>query len=323
MSDTENNNVLLHDIVGRRETVLQEGKPLACLQTETSIDHREGDVYIVTYPKTGTTVLQYMCHLLRTKGTGTDFEDIHQVCPHTSSSWFIDQDPNLPQPAPPRLFKSHREIQQVAPYALGVKYIATIRDPRDVLFSLYDFRAKRGQSQPDTVLGFAQSSLWSSSINTASGKTLYDHMATFWIGRKARNFLLLPYEDLVQDRAKWLRLIAEFIGVTISDELINKISAMTSKEAMLVDVHKFDESWVKARRDALGRVNQGVGDKLAPKVRDNVDQKLGKAQSDEELAALEEIHRKLWCEKVSTLTGVSSYEEMRGLLLAQHFPQDR
>jgi hypothetical protein len=60
-----------------------------------------------------------MCHLLRTNCNCDDFEDIHQVCPHTSSAWFIGQDLNQPQSAIPRLFKSHREIQQVAPFENG------------------------------------------------------------------------------------------------------------------------------------------------------------------------------------------------------------
>jgi hypothetical protein len=71
------------------------GKPQECLTVERSIQYKEGDIYIVTFPKTGTTFLQYLCYLIRIKAETEDprhqFEDIHQVCPHTSSAWCVKQ----------------------------------------------------------------------------------------------------------------------------------------------------------------------------------------------------------------------------------------
>eukprot|EP01031_Cornospumella_fuschlensis_P015212 gene15212-18591_t len=108
----------LHAIIGHEPPEHHQNKPLACLELEYSIKHRKGDVYIATYPKTGTTLVQYICHILRVHGVTTstatedhshapptlslaytpDFEDIHEVCPHTSSAWFLAQDLDAPQP---------------------------------------------------------------------------------------------------------------------------------------------------------------------------------------------------------------------------------
>ncbi|RYG66264.1 hypothetical protein EON64_10145, partial [archaeon] len=119
----------LHAIIGHEPPEHHLNKPLACLEVEYAVRHRKGDIYIATYPKTGTTLLQYICHLLRihcgakadveasrlhtdhdtvsqkdgvvsvqgeVKGDLSayipDFEDIHQVCPHTSSAWYLHQD---------------------------------------------------------------------------------------------------------------------------------------------------------------------------------------------------------------------------------------
>ncbi len=66
----EPNHLKVHDIIEPKNPIGMHGKPHECLETETSIVHEPGDIYIVTYPKTGTTLLQYMCHLLRTNGEG-------------------------------------------------------------------------------------------------------------------------------------------------------------------------------------------------------------------------------------------------------------
>jgi len=310
--------MLLHDIIGREAPDHMDSKPLECVEVERGINHREGDIYIVTYPKTGTTILQYMCHLLRTKCEGADFEDIHQVCPHTSSAWFIDQDLNAPQEAPPRLFKSHRKLEQVAPFAKGVKYIATIRDPTRTLMSVWSFRQERGNADPNeaTVIDFAKSKRWTQSNNGSSVTSYFDHIAGFWKCRHASNFLLIPFEDFVECREKWLPLIADFMGVSCNDSLVAKVAFMTSKEEMLKNVSKFDESWCRAQREAKGRPHPKII-KDAAKVTRGHD--ISSVLQDEEL---KKIQQSLWDAKVAAVTGINNYDEMRRLLCEQHFPRD-
>ena len=119
----------VHDIIENKKPFHQVGKPLECLMHELNLHDQEGDIHIVTFPKTGTvisfyitfeynfvltlcsfyiilytiyynfisfllfilflqTILQYIVHLIRTDGLGVEFDDIHQVCPHTSSAWY-------------------------------------------------------------------------------------------------------------------------------------------------------------------------------------------------------------------------------------------
>lgn len=291
------------------------GKPAECLEVETGINHREGDIYIVTYPKTGTTILQYTCHLLRTKCKGADFDDIHQVCPHTSSAWFIDQDLNAPQEAPPRLFKSHRKLEQVAPFATGIKYIATIRDPTRTLVSVWSFRQARGNADPNeaTVFDFAKSERWTQSNNGDSVTSYFDHIAGFWKCRHASNFLLIPFEDFVECKEKWLPVIAKFMDVSYDDTLISKIAVMTSKEEMLKNVSKFDESWCRVQRELKGRPHPTII-KDSPKVTEGHDMK--DILLNEEMIQMQQC---LWDQKVTAHTGIESYDEMRRLLCLQHF----
>ena len=83
---------------------------LAGMHSEESERHglefrpREDDVFIVTYPKCGTTWVSFIAHCLRTRGH-TDFEEIAEVVPWTIFALDCKQDLNAEQVARPRLFK--------------------------------------------------------------------------------------------------------------------------------------------------------------------------------------------------------------------------
>jgi hypothetical protein len=200
------------------------GKPPECLAAEVRCGERArpGDTFLVTFPKTGTTLLQFICHLLRCRccEASLSFEDIHQVVPHTSSAWFIDQDLDAEQPGPPReglgspgevlgeeedreevedaerrrrmqggfrLFKSHRPLEQVAPFARGVRFVATIRHPTSTLVSLYAHRLARGRfpsSAPaPSIVEYAHSAAWTEAHMGSSMGNLWDYYLTFWMCR--------------------------------------------------------------------------------------------------------------------------------------------
>lgn len=309
-----------HDICGRIEPRAMIGKEPECLEVEKSIIHREGDTYVITFPKTGTTLIQFICHLIRTNADerAIAFDDIHQVCPHTSSAWYIHQDLNAEQPASPRLFKSHRMLQQVAPFAKGVKFIATIRDPFTTLVSCYHHRKKQGRlpappgGNPPTLAEFALSRTWLESLVEGCVTNIWDHILTFWNCRNASNFLLIPFEDLTSDRERWVPVIAEFMHVPCPPELVVKVAQMASLENMLTLVDKFDESWVMRRREELNLSHPTIRSASAKvtKGHDSV--------SKEADASLIEVHNRLWAEKMEPQTGFKSYDEMRRALVAMY-----
>jgi hypothetical protein len=305
-----------HQIVGRREPKGMHGKPSECLATEIGIRHRSGDLYVVTFPKTGTTLLQFICHLIRCQGceSALDFEDIHQVAPHTSSAWFADQDLNADQCGLFRLFKTHRMIEEVAPCAAGVRFVATVRDPLSTLVSLYEHRLQRGRfaSHPQSIKEYAFSKEWTTAHMDGCMGSIWDYYSSFWACRHASNFLLVPYEGLVSNKAEWIRVIAEFLGVGISDELREAVVNYTSKEWMLENVSKFDESWVAKRRVLTGRHHPTIPQE-APKVTSGHLERL--CEIDD---SIRNLHVKLWDEKIYPKSGLKSYSEMLRQLCHDH-----
>ena len=321
--DSNRSSIYVHDLCGRRPTVAMNGKPKECLTVETGITYRKGDVYIVTFPKTGTTVLQYMCHLLRTQCANDcqQFEDINQVCPHTSSAWFIGQDPNEDQVCPPRLFKSHRDLCQVAPFAPEgyVKFIATIRDPMSTLLSVFSFGKERKSDSDDLKLvQYALSRKWSDQYNEGCISTLFDHFETFYRCIPAENFLLIPFEDLVNEREKWLKLIAEFMAVDTTPAVLKQIAEMTTKEEMLKNISKFDESWCKFKRAELGRIHPFIG-AAASKIT-NGHSELFDRSSTTDIYSILELNKRLWYEKIEKSSSLTCYEDMRKQVNAHYFP---
>ena len=90
---------------------------------------QEGDVFITSWTKSGTTMIQQMFHELRmSAATGAgdmDLDDISRMTPWEDTALMLDIDMNVPQRAAPRGFKSHREYERVQP---GMRYVVTLRD---------------------------------------------------------------------------------------------------------------------------------------------------------------------------------------------------
>ena len=104
------------------------------------LESRAGDVFITSWAKSGTTMMQQMFHQLRmgaATGAGDmDFDDISRMTPWEDTGPLIDYDVNGQQRAQPRGFKSHREYERLPE---GCRYVVTLRDPHETYVSFYRF----------------------------------------------------------------------------------------------------------------------------------------------------------------------------------------
>ena len=129
------------------------------MHTQASLEHGHGfqpkpsDVFVVTYPKCGTTWVQAITQSLRTRGS-LDFEEICEVQPWTICALDCQQNLNDPQVAEPRVFKSHEPYPKIPK---GGKYIYVMRNPKDVLVSMWkflcDFVGMQVQEKEKTIKG--------------------------------------------------------------------------------------------------------------------------------------------------------------------------
>jgi len=262
---------------------------------------RPTDVIIDTFGKTGTTLLQWICHQLRTGGH-VDFDDLYQVSPWIIMAYDMGLDPNVAGAEyTPRVFKSHLRLSMVYP---GCKYIVSVRKPSTTIISGYNFLLNKG------VPGFAdmtvsEYALQGTSINgagTPDRAGMFTTYKEFWQARDCSSVLVLVYEDLVKDMATQIRLIADFIGVVPSPELIERVTAMSTKDFMSKYESQLDESWVHERAKKLDRSPHPEMWTAAPRV---VVNKHKDGLSDEAQKFLEDQ----WREKFAPDTGFETYEE--------------
>jgi hypothetical protein len=217
---------------------------------------RPDDVFIVTYPRSGTTWLQMILYQLTTDGEVV-FPHIAEFCPWFEKSSRSARGFEL-RPSP-RLFKSHLSYSKT-PKGPG-KYIYVAREGKDVALSYYHLEC-RYDGYEGTFDEFFELFL--------KGKTnfgsWFKHVKGWWQHRDERNVLFLTYEQLKSDFDGSLRQIAEFCGWELSPEKLDRVRERSSFEFMKQHEQKFDpaleslwEQGVKLKSFLRnGRVGEGA-----------------------------------------------------------------
>ena len=211
------------------------------------------DIFLVSFPKSGNTWTRFLLGNLMNPDEPINFADIERVVPDIAVCPRAD----FRKIRRPRLIKSHDGFD---PRYRRVIYI--IRDPRDVAVSLY-FYAKKVKNIDDSfsleafikrlfVPGRSYAGTWGenagswlvNATNIAEFCSPHNgarpqsaglagvRMAAPGASGHGRQFLLVRYEDLLEDAQAGLRRIAEFLGLEASPERIEQAVARSSADSM-------------------------------------------------------------------------------------------
>eukprot|EP00039_Didymoeca_costata_P023604 m.7661 g.7661 ORF g.7661 m.7661 type:complete len:296 (-) comp3751_c0_seq1:2005-2892(-) len=205
------------------------------------------DVFIVTYPKCGTTWTQQICHGLRTRGS-MNFKEITCVIPWDILALDCGQKLEDDQVAKPRLFKSHEDYSKIGK---GGKYIYVARNPLDAFMSFYKFMpAYVGLKEGDITMDEFADAIFAGASQAGQ---IWHHFLSWWHKRNDENVLFLFFEDLKDDLEKNIHKIAEFMGIAIDDELLEIVKKQSSHTFMSQHASKFDDHFVfEAVREQMG-----------------------------------------------------------------------
>ena len=200
------------------------------------LELRFNDVVITPFGKSGTTWIQQIVHTLRTRGD-MDFDDISRVIPWIETSPALGIDLDAEQRANPRAFKSHLEYEAIPK---GGKYINSVRDPKDALYSAYKF-FEGWFLEPGTVSldEFARERFIKSG-------TYWSHLRSWWQQRSKTTVLFLAYEHMKLDLNLTIRRIAEFIDIPLDEELLELTLRHASMPFMLQHQDRFDDTLMRA-----------------------------------------------------------------------------
>ena len=183
----------------------------------TEYDGSPDDIFIVTYPRSGTTWLQMIVYQLTTDGA-MDFAHIDDVSPYLEVTMIPRRRKISDLQATPRVVKSHLPYHEI-PKGPG-RYIYGVRSGLDVAVSYHHHSRKY-------VQGMAELSLSEFFSRFMAGRVLYgswfEHAAG-WLRNKDRlNVLVLTYEELSADLEGVVRRIADFCGITIDPAAMPRI----------------------------------------------------------------------------------------------------
>jgi hypothetical protein len=208
---------------------------LKFFQYSLKFGQREDDIYICTYLKSGTTLMQMILYQLTTDGN-IDFDHIYDVSPWIRNAAHRGKAPL--HFSSPRLIKSHDNYNSFEKGTKG-RFIHVIRDGKDVAVSFYH----QNKNYINAELEFSSTF---KNFFERKGKMNWFEFNKLWLeNKRGFNILYLKYEDLIEDKESQILKIAEFLGIKLTPEILSRTLERSSFEFMKLHEDKFGEQPVE------------------------------------------------------------------------------
>ncbi|KAF8787307.1 sulfotransferase 1B1-like isoform X1 [Argiope bruennichi] len=199
---------------------------------EKTLDYppRDGDIIIASYPKTGTTWLQYT--LLQIVSKGESYPSFQDVLEKISPFMEVTGPEAIDNLTGLRMYKHHYRYDMVKKNPKA-KVLYIYRNPADTLISFYHFIQGVWEKKIDfdeIFEGFITG-------NIEYGR-YFEHVMSFLDHKNDDNLLLISYEKLHANPKEGILRIAKFLGeeyyqsLSTDESLLEKIVERTSFDYM-------------------------------------------------------------------------------------------
>jgi hypothetical protein len=194
-----------------------------------------GDVFLVSYPKSGNTWVRFLIANLVHPQEPVTFLNIEAVVP----SIYILPDRELRKFHRPRILKSHECFM---PRYESVIYI--VRDPRDVAVSYYYYNLKKRLLPPDCTLDQYIPRFIADDLDMRSGPW-GDHVLS-WVRMQdsVEKFLWLRYEDMIARPDAELERVLTFLNLEPDSNRVRRAIELSSARNMRQMEAKQSDDWV-------------------------------------------------------------------------------
>ncbi|XP_071491204.1 sulfotransferase 1C2-like [Diadema antillarum] len=227
-----------------RGVIMPNFMPTRCMRKLEHFETRPDDLFVISYPKSGTTWIQQLALLIRFDGNLSLLADQHimTLVPFLDSvdflnltnvdtaATYIDMAASMPSP---RIMKSHSLLNWLPPdirsHDPKVKVIYVARNPKDVAVSYFHFchysPLLPSYDSWDTffeeyIEGRAPQGSW------------FENVLPWWKRRNHPNVLFLKYEDMKKDLHTAVVQIMQFMGKSLPSDVIDQIVAASTFDAM-------------------------------------------------------------------------------------------
>ncbi|XP_029830100.2 sulfotransferase ssu-1-like [Ixodes scapularis] len=181
---------------------------------------RPDDVFIVGYPKCGTTWMQYLlCNIFSGGVPPRDTEEFEAKSPFLLFTGAQGAE-EMPRPG---AIKTHFSFNK-QPYSKEAKYFYVTRNPYDCWVSFY-------HHMRNTPAYFFEDGTFDQFFDLfMEGKCefgdYFDHLLSWYEHRNDLNVFFLTYEDLKKDTASWVLKMADFLGKEYGERLRSDLALL-------------------------------------------------------------------------------------------------
>ncbi|XP_071493745.1 sulfotransferase 1B1-like [Diadema antillarum] len=220
-----------------------------------SFEVRSDDVWVVTFPKSGTHWMIEIVSLILNDGypgkvnrtlhsSAAEMINMDQTFPRTLDELDtvkMDMTPFLKtiEEAPsPRVILTHLRLNRLPKDLMKkTKAVYLVRNPKDVMTSWYNFLSHMDFMPMTWEENFQQ--FLAGEMEWGSWP---DHVKDFWDIREEENLLFVHYEDILKDPTLGIAAIAEHIGRPLSKEALQRVVESSTMSEMKATYRKMAES---------------------------------------------------------------------------------
>tara|TARA_Y100001970_G_C14068074_1_gene767822 strand:- start:119 stop:976 length:858 start_codon:yes stop_codon:yes gene_type:complete len=209
------------------------------------------DLFICSYPKSGTLWVSLITAILLKKTNDINLLNIDNITPDI----YTNKESKFINAKRPRMFKTHESFD---PRFKRVIYV--VRDPRDVIVSLYFFLIKIGKINKNYSKRKFVKEFLNGTYDIDFGS--WEQNIGSWFGGKKENIIFVRYEDLKKNYSKEIKRICVFLKIKPKKTLIKKVVNKTQFETLQKQEEKYDLKWsVNSKKNNLkyfrsGKINQ-------------------------------------------------------------------
>jgi hypothetical protein len=195
------------------------------------------DVFIVSYPRSGNTWTRFLIANLIYPEEAITFSNIERKIPDV----YKNTRRQLLQTPRPRILKSHEYFD---PRYRKLIYI--VRDPRDVAISYYHFARKQRAVEDDYPLDLYVSRFIAGEVDEYG--SWKENVASWLAARQgSESFLLLRYEDMLEETGRELLKVASFLGIDRSSKQVARAVELSAADRMRDLESKEADAWVATK----------------------------------------------------------------------------